>query len=211
VRALLDDKARDVKTAGPSSPVEVLGLSGTPLAGDDFQVVENEGRAREVTAFRQRRTRDARVAAGARGTLEQMFSKIAEGSAKELGIVVKTDVQGSLEAITGAVGKIGTNEVTVRLLHGAVGGITEGDVVLAKASNGLIVGFNVRANPQAREHARRDGVEICRVRKEMKQRIRRQRQPELGLEFANLHAPFVSEVAMPGSVATKALCCTGQT
>ena len=160
VRALLDDKARDVKSAGPSSPVEVLGLSGTPLAGDDFQVVENEGRAREVTAFRQRRTRDARVAAGARGTLEQMFSKIAEGSAKELGIVVKTDVQGSLEAITGAVTKVGTSEVTVRLLHGAVGGITEGDVVLAKASNGLIVGFNVRANPQAREHARRDGVEI---------------------------------------------------
>jgi len=160
VRALLDDKGRDVKSAGPSSPVEVLGLSGTPLAGDDFQVVENEGRAREVTAFRQRRTRDARVAAGARGTLEQMFSKIAEGAAKELGIVVKTDVQGSLEAITGAVTKVGTNEVTVRLLHGAVGGITEGDVVLAKASNGLIVGFNVRANPQAREHARRDGVEI---------------------------------------------------
>jgi len=160
VRALLDDKGRDVKSAGPSIPVEVLGLSGTPLAGDDFQVVENEGRAREVTAFRQRRTRDARAAAGSRGTLEQMFSKIAEGSAKELGIVVKTDVQGSLEAITGAVAKIGTNEVTVRLLHGAVGGITEGDVVLAKASNGLIVGFNVRANPQAREHARRDGVEI---------------------------------------------------
>ena len=160
VRALLDDKARDVKSAGPSSPVEVLGLSGTPLAGDDFQVVENEGRAREVTAFRQRRTRDARAAAGARGTLEQMFSKITEGSAKELGIVVKTDVQGSLEAITGAVTKVGTNEVTVRMLHGAVGGITEGDVVLAKASNGLIVGFNVRANPQAREHARRDGVEI---------------------------------------------------
>jgi len=160
VRALLDDKARDVKSAGPSSPVEVLGLSGTPLAGDDFQVVENEGRAREVTAFRQRRTRDARAAAGARGTLEQMFSKIAEGTAKELAIVVKTDVQGSLEAITGSVIKLGTNEVAVRLLHGAVGGITEGDVVLAKASNGLIVGFNVRANPQAREHARRDGVEI---------------------------------------------------
>jgi translation initiation factor IF-2 len=160
VRALLDDKARDVKSAGPSSPVEVLGLSGTPLAGDDFQVVENEGRAREVTAFRQRRTRDARAAAGARGTLEQMFSKIAEGTAKELAIVVKTDVQGSLEAITGSVTKIGTSEVAVRMLHGAVGGITEGDVVLAKASNGLIVGFNVRANPQAREHARRDGVEI---------------------------------------------------
>ncbi len=160
VRALLDDKGREVKEAGPSNPVEVLGLNGTPLAGDDFQVVENEGRAREVTAFRQRRTRDQRAAAGARGTLEQMFSKIAEGTAKELAIVVKTDVQGSLEAITGAVGKLGTAEVTVRMLHGAVGGITEGDIVLAKASRGLIIGFNVRANPQAREAARRDGIEI---------------------------------------------------
>ena len=160
VRALLDDKARQVDNSGPSSPVEVLGLNGTPLAGDDFLVVESEARAREVTAFRQRRQRDARAAAGARGTLEQMFSKINEGSAKELGIVVKTDVQGSLEAIVGAVGKIGTSEVTVRVLHGAVGGITEGDVVLAKASGGIIVGFNVRANPQAREAARRDGVEI---------------------------------------------------
>ncbi|HEX9461801.1 MAG TPA: translation initiation factor IF-2 [Alphaproteobacteria bacterium] len=160
VRALLDDKARQVDNAGPSSPVEVLGLNGTPLAGDDFLVVDSEARAREVTAFRQRRSRDARAAAGARGTLEQMFSKITEGAAKELGIVVKTDVQGSLEAIVGAVGKIGTSEVTVRVLHGAVGGITEGDVVLAKASGGIIVGFNVRANPQAREAARRDGVEI---------------------------------------------------
>jgi translation initiation factor IF-2 len=160
VRALIDDKGRNVDAAGPSTPVEVLGLNGTPLAGDDFLEVDSEGRAREVTAFRQRKSRDARVAAGARGTLEQMFSKIAEGTAKELGIVVKTDVQGSLEAITGAVTKLATSEVAVRMLHGAVGGITEGDVVLAKASNGLIVGFNVRANPQAREHARRDGVEI---------------------------------------------------
>jgi len=160
VRALLDDKARPVDNAGPSSPVEVLGLNGTPLAGDDFLVVEDEARAREVTAFRQRRSRDARAAAGARGTLEQMFSKISEGTAKELSIVVKTDVQGSLEAITGALTKLATNEVAVRLLHGAVGGITEGDVVLAKASGGIIVGFNVRANPQAREVARRDNVEI---------------------------------------------------
>jgi translation initiation factor IF-2 len=160
VRALIDDKGREVKSAGPSSPVEVLGLNGTPLAGDDFSVVDSEARAREVTAFRQRKNRDARAAAGARGTLEQMFSKIKAGSAKELGIVVKTDVQGSLEAITGSVAKIGTDEVAVRLLHGAVGGITEGDVVLAKASGGLIVGFNVRANPQAREAARRDNIEI---------------------------------------------------
>jgi len=160
VRALLDDKARQVDSAGPSAPVEVLGLNGTPMAGDDFLVVDSEARAREVTAFRQRKSRDARAAAGARGTLEQMFSKISEGAAKELGIVVKTDVQGSLEAIIGTVSKLGTSEVTVRVLHGAVGGITEGDVVLAKASGGIIVGFNVRANPQAREAARRDGVEI---------------------------------------------------
>ncbi|MBI3452172.1 MAG: translation initiation factor IF-2 [Rhodospirillales bacterium] len=160
VRALIDDKGRQVDSVGPAAPVEVLGLNGTPLAGDDFSVVDSEARAREVTSFRQRKTRDARAAAGARGTLEQMFSKIAEGTAKELGIVVKTDVQGSLEAIIGAVGKLATSEVAVRVLHGAVGGITEGDVVLAKASNGIIVGFNVRANPQAREAAKRDGVEI---------------------------------------------------
>ena len=160
VRALYDDHARAVDTAGPSAPVEVLGLNGTPGAGDDFSVVDSEARAREIVAFRQRKARDARAAAGARGTLEQMFSKIAEGSAKEFGVVVKTDVQGSLEAIENAVAKLGTSEVKVRVLHGAVGGITEGDVVLAKASGGLIIGFNVRANPQAREVARRDGVEI---------------------------------------------------
>jgi translation initiation factor IF-2 len=160
VRALIDDKGREVETAGPSAPVEVLGLNGTPSAGDEFTVVENEARAREVTAFRQRRSRDARAAAGSRGTLEQMFSKISEGTAKELGVVVKTDVQGSLEAITGTLTKISTDEVAVRLLHGAVGAITEGDIALAKASNGIVVGFNVRASPQAREIARRDGVEI---------------------------------------------------
>jgi translation initiation factor IF-2 len=160
VRALVDDKGREVETAGPSAPVEVLGLNGTPSAGDEFTVVENEARAREVTAFRQRKSRDARAAAGSRGTLEQMFSKITEGTAKELGVVVKTDVQGSLEAITGTLTKISTDEVAVRLLHGAVGAITEGDIALAKASNGIVVGFNVRASPQAREIARRDGVEI---------------------------------------------------
>jgi translation initiation factor IF-2 len=160
VRALVDDKGREVETAGPSAPVEVLGLNGTPSAGDEFTVVENEARAREVTAFRQRKSRDARAAAGARNTLEQMFSKITEGTAKELGVVVKTDVQGSLEAITGTLGKLATDEVAVRILHGAVGAITEGDIALAKASNGIVVGFNVRASPQAREIARRDGVEI---------------------------------------------------
>ena len=161
VRVLYDDKGREVGAAGPSAPVEVLGLNGTPGAGDDFSVVESEARAREIVAFRQRKARDARVAAaGGRGTLEQMFSRIAEGEAKEFGVVVKTDVQGSLEAIENAVARLSTPEVKVRVLHGAVGGITEGDVVLAKASGGIIIGFNVRANPQAREVARRDGVEI---------------------------------------------------
>jgi translation initiation factor IF-2 len=160
VRALLDDKGRHIEQAGPSVPVEVLGLNAAPSAGDELSVVDSESRAREVTDFRQRKSRDARSAAGARGTLEQMFSKITEGTAKELGIVVKTDVQGSLEAITGAVNRLSTSEVAVRVLHGAVGAITEGDVVLAKASNGFIAGFNVRASPQAREIARRDGVEI---------------------------------------------------
>ncbi|MCA3268279.1 MAG: translation initiation factor IF-2 [Tagaea sp.] len=160
VRALIDDHGRQVDSAGPSTPVEVLGLTGTPQAGDDFQVVENEARAREVTEFRQRRTREQTAAARARGTLEQMFTKIREGEAKELAVVVKTDVQGSLEAISGSLAKLKTDEVAVRLLHGAVGGITEGDVALAKASQGLIVGFNVRANPQARDLAKRDGIEI---------------------------------------------------
>jgi translation initiation factor IF-2 len=160
VRALIDDRGRQIESAGPSVPVEVLGLNGTPSAGDELSVVDTEARAREVTAFRQRRKLSEKQAAGARGTLEQMFTKISEGSAKELGVVVKTDVQGSLEAISGSLAKLATEEVAVRLLHGAVGAITEGDVTLAKASNGIIVGFNVRASPQAREIAKRDGVEI---------------------------------------------------
>jgi translation initiation factor IF-2 len=160
VRALVDERGQTVREAGPSTPIEVLGLNGLPLAGDDFVVVENEGRAREVADFRQRRRRDTAAAAGGRGTLEQMFSKIASGSAKELPVVVKSDVQGSLEAIVGSLEKLSTDEVAVRVLHSAVGGINESDVILAKATGALIIGFNVRANPQARELAQRDGVEI---------------------------------------------------
>jgi translation initiation factor IF-2 len=160
VRALLDERGNNLKEAGPSTPVEVLGLNGTPLAGDDFIVAENEGKARDIADYRQRRRREQQAAAGARGTLEQMFSQIAAGVAKELSVVVKSDVQGSLEAITGSLGKLSTNEVAIRLLHAAVGGINESDVILAKASNAVIIGFNVRANPQARDLARRDGVEI---------------------------------------------------
>jgi translation initiation factor IF-2 len=160
VRALVDDRGQSLREAGPSTPVEVLGLNGTPLAGDDFVVAENEGRARDIADFRQRRRRNAAAASGTRGTLEQMFSQIAAGAAKELPIVVKSDVQGSLEAIVGSLEKLSTSEVSVRVLHSAVGGVNESDVILAKASDAVIIGFNVRANPQARDLARRDGVEI---------------------------------------------------
>ena len=141
-------------------PVEVQGLNGVPLAGDDFTVAADEGQARDIAAFRQRRRREQQAAQGARGTLEQMFSQIAAGAAKELAVVVKSDVQGSLEAIVGSLEKLSSDEVKLRVLHSAVGGITESDVTLAKASAAVIVGFNVRANPQARDMARRDGVEI---------------------------------------------------
>ena len=160
VRALLDDRGRQLESAGPATPVEVLGLNGTPLAGDTFSVVESESRAREVTEFRQRKLRDVRVARGARGTVEQMFSKIVAGETKALPIVVKADVQGSVEAIVNAIQRLSTEEVSVNILHGGVGSINESDIALAAASQALIIGFNVRANPQARELARRDGLEI---------------------------------------------------
>src|SRR5437588_1561761 len=160
VRALIADRGQSQREAGPSTPIEVLGLNGIPLAGDDVVVAENESRARDIADFRQRRRRDANAASGARGTLEQMFSQIAAGVAKELPVIVKSDVQGSLEAIVGSLEKLSTDEVSVRVLHAAVGGINESDVILAKASAAFIIGFNVRANPQARDLARRDGVEV---------------------------------------------------
>jgi translation initiation factor IF-2 len=160
VRALITDRGENVDVAGPSSPIEVLGLQGTPLPGEQFVVVENENRARQITEFRRQKQREAQAKISARGTLEQMFSKISAGESKELPIVVKSDVQGSLEAITGSLTKLSNDEVAVRVLHAAVGGINESDVTLARASNAMIIGFNVRANPQAREMARRDGVDI---------------------------------------------------
>jgi translation initiation factor IF-2 len=160
VRALLDDRGRPVESAGPAVPVEVLGLQGTPLAGDNFVVVESEARAREITEFRQHTQRQKTAAASARGTLEQMFSKIQAGEAKELPVVIKGDVQGSVEAIVNSLKQLATEEVAVRVLHAAVGGINESDVTLARASGGMIIGFNVRANPQAREMAKRDHIDI---------------------------------------------------
>ncbi len=162
VRALLDERNRALTEAGPSTPVEIQGLTGVPIAGEPLIAVENEARAREVTEFRQRRLREkAAASSGAgRGTLEQMLARISAGEQKEVAVVIKADVQGSAEAIQATVLKLGNDEVKVRVLHAAVGQITESDIVLAKASSAVVVGFNVRATAQARELAGKEGVEI---------------------------------------------------
>ena len=160
VRALINDHGENVESAGPSQPVEVLGLNGTPEAGDVFVVVETEARAREVADYRQRQRRDQRVGGGGRTSLDQMLSKLKESERQELPIVVKSDVQGSAEAIVQAVEKLGTDEVSARVLHSGVGGITEADITLAAASGAPVIGFNVRANAQARDAARQAGIEI---------------------------------------------------
>jgi translation initiation factor IF-2 len=162
VRAMLDDKARQVKEAGPSLPVEILGLSGVPSAGENFIAVENEARAREVSEFRQRKLRDKAAAAlgAGRGNLTDMLARIQAGEQKEVAVVVKADVQGSAEAIGVTLGKLGNDEVKVRVLHSAVGQITESDIQLAKASDAVIVAFNVRATSQARDLAAKEGVDI---------------------------------------------------
>lgn len=162
VRALHNDRGQAVKGAIPGQPVEVLGLQGTPDAGDDFIVVENEARAREIAEFRLRRKR-AIAAAKTKGRgIDQMISDIQAGVAKSLPVIIKGDVHGSVEAIAGSLNKLteDNSEVKVQVLHSGVGGITESDITLANASKALIIGFNVRANPQARDLAKRDGVEI---------------------------------------------------
>ena len=160
VRALLDDRGQTLKSAGPGQPVEILGLNGTPMAGDSCVVVESEARAREIAEYRTRVNRDREAARGARGSVEQMLSAIAAGEAAELPVVIKTDVHGSLEAIRVALEKLGTDQVQVRILSSGVGALSESDISLATASNAIVIGFNVRAIPQARDHAKRDGVEI---------------------------------------------------
>ena len=162
VRALISDTGANVESAGPSTPVEVLGFSGIPEAGDRLAVVETEARAREVTNYRTRQRRDnmAARATGLRGSLEQMMSQLKTAGRKEFPLVIKGDVQGSVEAIVGALDKLGTDEVGARILYAGAGGIAESDVTLAAASNAAIIGFNVRAHKEAREAAERDGVEI---------------------------------------------------
>jgi translation initiation factor IF-2 len=161
VRALINDRGETVTEAGPSVPVEVLGLNGTPQAGDTLNVVETEAQAREIADYREKAAKDKRAAAGAATTLEQLMAKAkADKSVSELPIVVKADVQGSAEAIVQAMDKIGNDEVRVRVLHSGVGAITETDVGLAEASGAPVIGFNVRANASARQVANQKGVEI---------------------------------------------------
>jgi translation initiation factor IF-2 len=162
VRALVNDHGDQIKDAGPSMPVEVLGLQGPPQAGDRFAVVENEARAREISEYRQRLAREKAVArqAGQRGSLEQMMSQLQTTGLKEFTLLIKGDVQGSIEAIVAALDKLGTDEVRARIVHSGAGAITESDVSLAETSGAAIIGFNVRANKQARDAAEQAGIEI---------------------------------------------------
>src|SRR5439155_25496279 len=162
VRALVSDTGIPVIAAGPSTPVEVLGFNGTPEAGDRLAVVDNEARAREVTDYRarQKREKSSARASGVRGSLEQMMAQVKTAGRKEFPLVIKGDVQGSVEAIIGSLEKLGTDEVGARVIHSGVGGITESDVTLAESSGAAIIGFNVRAHKEAREAAERAGIEI---------------------------------------------------
>jgi translation initiation factor IF-2 len=160
VRLLQNDRGETIPSAGPAMPVEVLGLSGAPEAGDEMVVVENEARAREVTEYRARKRREGRQAASSRQTLDQLLKTRDSGEKRLLPLVIKSDVQGSSEAILGALNKLGTDEVAVQILQSGVGGITESDVILAHASGAAVIGFNVRADKLGRERAKRDGVDI---------------------------------------------------
>jgi translation initiation factor IF-2 len=162
VRALINDQGETIDEAGPSVPVEVLGFNGPPEAGDRLAVVENEARARQVTSYRahQKRENAAASISGMRGSLEQMMSQLKTAGRKEFPLIVKADVQGSLEAILGSLEKLGTDEVAARILHAGVGGISESDVTLAEGFNAAIIGFSVRANKEAAAAAKRNGIEI---------------------------------------------------
>ena len=160
VRALIDDRAEPVTAAGPSVPVEILGFDSAPEAGDPFAVVESEARAREITDYRMRKRRQTLGSAGTARTLEQMMQQLKEAGRKEFPLLVKGDVQGSVEAIAGALRKIGNDEVEARIIHSGVGGVTESDIALANASKAVVIGFNVRANAQAKMLADQSGVEI---------------------------------------------------
>jgi translation initiation factor IF-2 len=208
VRALVNDRGENVKEAGPSIPVEILGLQGTPKAGDEVIVVDNEQRAREISEYRQERQREKEVASSGRQSLETMLSEIKEGQASELPVVIKADVQGSLEAIQAAVQQAGNEEVKANILHAGVGGINESDITLAEASNAVIIAFNVRANAKAREMAKQNGINIryysviYNLIDDVKQALQGMLSPEAREEFigyAEIRAVF--NVTKVGKVA----------
>ncbi|MDD3181422.1 MAG: translation initiation factor IF-2 [Alphaproteobacteria bacterium] len=210
VRALVNDHGKNVPAAGPAMPVEVIGLNGTPVAGDELMVVPSESRAREISEFRMRRRRALATATTPRSTLEQMMENIKAGSAKEFAILIKADVHGSVEALKTALVKLSEDnaEVKVRVLDAAVGPVTESDVTLANASGGMIIGFNVRANPQARELAKRDAVElryysiIYNVIDDVKQILTGMLAPELREKFlGNAKILQVFNITKVGKVA----------
>lgn len=160
IRALLNDRGEKIQEVGPATPVEVTGLSGVPLAGDAFQVVTDEKKARQIATLRQQRQREEHIQRTSRVTLEDLYRQIKEGEVKELNVLLKSDVQGSAQAVRDALERLSTSEVRLRVIQGAVGGITESDVMLASASNAIIIGFNVRPTPKANELAEREGVDL---------------------------------------------------
>jgi translation initiation factor IF-2 len=160
IRALLNDRGEKILDAGPATPVEVVGLSGVPLAGDVFQVVTDEKKARQIATLRQQRRREEYIQRTSRVTLEDLYRQIKEGEVKELNVLIKADVQGSAQVVRDTLEKLSTAEVRVRVIQGAVGGITESDVMLGSASNAILIGFNVRPTPKARELAEREGVDV---------------------------------------------------
>jgi len=160
VRAMIDDQGKTIPEARPSQPVEVLGISDVPAAGDIFVVVEDEQTARQVAAIQQGKQRERDLSKTSRVTLDDLFQKIQEGEVKELNLVIKADVQGSVEAVRASLEKLSTDEVRVKIIHQAVGAVSESDVLLAAASNAIIIGFNVRPEPNAKKAAERDGVDI---------------------------------------------------
>ena len=160
IRALLNDRGEKILEAGPATPVEVIGLSGVPLAGDLFQVMSDEKKARQIATIRHQRQREEHMQRTSRVTLEDLYRQIKEGEVKELNVLIKADVQGSGQAVRDTLEKLSTSEVRLRVIQGAVGGITESDVMLASASNAIIIGFNIRPTPKARELAEREGVDV---------------------------------------------------
>ena len=160
VRALIDDHGRKVESAPPSFPVEILGLQGVPLAGDSFVAVADEAKARQVAEYRHSKQRETELVKSSKVSLEELYDQIKTGDVKELRVVLKGDVQGSVEAVTDALSRMSTNEVKLRVIHGSVGGITESDILLAAASNAIVIGFNVRPESKGAALAAKEGVDV---------------------------------------------------